>query len=177
MNILIAFEQSGIVRDAFRSRGWDAYSCDIRANDSEYHIRMDARVLMRRPWDMIIAHPPCTYLAASGARWERDPYYVESAIQLFWECLESNAPKVAVENPAIQWKKYNLPRPSFCVQPWEFGHPVTKQTCFWVRGLPPLAPTNIVKPRGGQTYGGRDRARSRARTYEGIAEAMASQWG
>ena len=175
-SVLVACEFSGRIRDAFRARGFDAWSCDIRASDSQYHIRADVRPLLQDPWDLVIAHPPCENLAASGSWVERDPWYVQRSVDFFWACLGANSPHVAVENPVIRWRRHGLPPPSWSIQPWEFGHPVTKRTCFWVKN-PPLAETNVVKPRGGQSYGGKERARRRSMTYEGIARAIAEQWG
>lgn len=190
MRILIACEYSGRVRDAFLARGHDAVSCDLLPTESPGpHIQGDVSDMLRQPWDMVIAHPPCTYLANSGVRWlHTDPSrweLMEQGAAFFLECLNANTPMVAVENPVMH--KYAREtigglRPDFTVQPWQFGDPAKKRTCFWTRGLPPLTPTSEMTADDAVAEchlasPGPDRWKNRSRTYPGIANAMASQWG
>lgn len=190
MRILIACEYSGRVRDAFLARGHDAISCDLLPTEVPGpHIQGDVSAMLREPWDLVIAHPPCTYLANSGVRWlHTDPSRWELMKQgaaFFLECLRANAPMVAVENPVMH--KYAREaigglRPDFTVQPWQFGDPAKKRTCFWTRGLPPLTPTSEMTADDAVAEchlasPGPDRWKNRSRTYQGIANAMASQWG
>lgn len=190
MRILIACEYSGRVRDAFLARGHDAVSCDLLPTESPGpHIQGDVSAMLREPWDLVIAHPPCTYLANSGVRWlHTDPSrweLMEQGAAFFLECLKANAPMVAVENPVMH--KYAREaigglRPDFTVQPWQFGDPAKKRTCFWTRGLPPLTPTSEMTADDAVAEchlasPGPDRWKNRSRTYQGIANAMASQWG
>jgi len=186
MKVLVACEFSGVVRDAFLDRGHDAWSCDILPTESlGPHVQGDVVPLLREPWDLVIAHPPCTRICNSGVCWlERRSLWDEmrEACEFFKHCLEANADKVAVENPiphkyamALIQKKY-----SQIVQPWMFGHGETKATCLWLKGLPPLAPTNIVSGRVQRSHfesPSPDRWKNRSRTYLGIADAMAKQWG
>src|SRR6056297_904353 len=143
MKVLIACEYSGRVRDAFIALGHDAVSCDLLPSESPGpHIQGDVRELLREPWDLVIAHPPCTYLANSGVRWrvERGEWeQIAEAAEFFRACLGANAPCVAVENPVMhRYGREAVGRgPNFTVQPWQFGDPLRKRTCFWVRGLPP----------------------------------------
>lgn len=188
MKVLVACEFSGIVRDAFLAKGHDAKSCDLLPTESPGpHIQGDVRwPLKYGRWDLVIAHPPCTYLCNSGVRWlhERDERWekLDEATEFFKEFLNVNCPKVAVENPVMH--KYAVKRigrkHDFTIQPWQFGHGECKRTCFWTKGLPPLAPTDIVTGRG-QTIAheapGPDRWKRRSLTFKGIAEAMANQWG
>ena len=193
--VLIACEFSGIVRDAFLKAGHDAISCDLLPTESPGpHIQGDVSPLLKEPWDLVIAHPPCTYLANSGVRWlykggslegGADPERWEAlrkGVEFFKECLNANSPRVAVENPvmhkwaleAVGWE------PNCRIQPWQFGHGETKAICFWLLGVPPLKPTNIVdgrNPRVHHESPGKDRWKRRSRFYTGIAEAMADQWG
>lgn len=183
---LIACESSGKVREEFRKRGWDAWSCDLL--DTEIpgqHVTGDVRPLLRRRWDIIIAHPPCTRLANSGVRWlhERNLWAeLDAACEFFRECLNGNADRLAVENP-IQ-HKYAVQRIgvkySQIIQPWQFGHGETKATCLWLKNLPHLQPTNVVsgrRPRVHLLSPGPERWKERSRTLDGIASAMADQWG
>lgn len=193
MRVLIACEFSGVVRRAFRARGHDAWSCDLlpAEDGSEFHYQGDVigLNLLRLEWDLLIAHPPCTYLANSGVRWlyggkgkVRDPERwaeMERAADFFNALWLHDCPRVCVENP-IQHRHAGLPKPTQIIQPWQFGHPETKATCLWLRGLEPLVPTNIVdgrKPRVHHASPGPDRWKERSRTLQGIADAMASQWG
>ena len=187
MKVLVACEFSGIVRDAFLERGHDAISCDLLPTERPGpHIQGDVRPLLRERWDLVIAHPPCTYLANSGVRWlhERPERWreMEGAAQFFLACLQANGRMVAVENPTMH--KYALSivgrAPNCAVQPYEFGHQESKRTCFWTRGLPPLMPTGIMQVRNQTVHRespGPDRWKKRSLTFPGIAAAMADQWG
>ena len=183
MRILIACEFSGTVREAFRARDHDAWSCDLLPADdtSPYHIEGDAlQAVASRSWDMMIAHPPCTHLAVSGARWFKDKQ-VEQADALHFVHLMAVAPieRIAIENPisilSTRWRK-----PDQIIQPWQFGHGETKSTCLWLKGLPNLTPTDIVEGREARVHKmppSPDRWKLRSKTYQGIADAMAEQWG
>uniref|UniRef100_A0A6M3KBC4 Putative methyltransferase n=1 Tax=viral metagenome TaxID=1070528 RepID=A0A6M3KBC4_9ZZZZ len=193
MKILIACEFSGIVREAFRLRGHDAWSLDILPSEiSGQHIQeklyTDKVNYLKAGWDMVIAHPPCTHLAVSGARWfagkEKERW---DAIKFFMEIALCDVPKLAIENPiGIMSTVYK--KPDQIVQPWQFGHGETKATCLWLKGLPELKETNNVKeemlklPKAQQQRihylsPGPNRGRERSRTYQGIANAMSEQWG
>jgi len=184
--VLIACEFSGVVRDAFRRRGFEAWSCDLEGVDPEgdwpnYHLYGDARwFLDRHPWDLLIAHPPCTHLSVSGARWFKDklPEQAE-ALQFVRDLLGAPIPHIALENP-ISIISSRIRKPDQIIQPWQFGHGETKATCFWLKDLPKLEPTNIVEGRYPAVHRmapSPDRGKERSRTYQGIAEAMAKQWG
>ena len=187
MTWLIACECSGRVRDAFLARGIDAVSCDM--NETEVpgpHIVGDARPLLKRRWSGVIAHPPCDYLANCGSRWRLargEQHLVDEAAAFFIECLNANAPRVAVENPVMAHAVARVGRkPDFTIQPWQFGDNFKKRTCFWTRGLPPLTPTSSLD--GSTAYPavhreppGPNRKANRSRTYPGIAAAIAEQWG
>lgn len=189
MRVLVACEFSGVVRRAFAAAGHDAWSCDLLpAEDGGPHIQGDALDAVASGWDLMIAHPPCTYLAVSGARWfaERKPQQ-RRALQFFWAMLQSPIPRIAVENP-IGIVSTRIRKPDQIVQPWQFGHRETKATCLWLKGLPRLVPTDVVGPPRGpeekrrfacihRMPPGPNRGRERSRTYEGIALAMAEQWG
>ena len=197
MRVLVACEFSGTVRRAFRDRGHDAWSCDLlpAEDGSNQHIVGDARDVLGNGWDLlIVAHPPCTRLCNSGVRWLSVPPPGRT-LDAMWRELDQgaalfsafwNAPidRVAVENPVMhrhakeRIKAYQPPAQS--VQPWQFGHPETKRTCLWLRGLKPLTPTNIVEGREARVHRmspGPDRGKERSRFFSGIAEAMADQWG
>jgi len=189
MRVLVGCETSGKVREAFRALGHDAWSLDILPADdgSEFHIQADIRNRLyweRQPWDIGIFHPPCTRLCNSGVRWlaERDLWAeMREGARLFLHCLNAPIPRVAVENPVMhKYAREIIGRgPDFTIQPWQFGHPETKRTCFWTRGLPPLVPTNIVDGREARIHKmapGPDRWKKRSETYQGIADAMAAQW-
>jgi hypothetical protein len=226
MRVLVACECSGIVRDAFRALGHDAWSCDLdpcEADDSR-HLRCDVRILLVPGqkvlrWDLLIAHPPCTHLAVSGARYfeqKRKDGRQKEAVDFFMQFANAEVPRICIENPvsiiSTLWRK-----PDQIIQPYQFGHPESKKTCLWLKNLPPLVPTKIMEPvwfknpdgtdykdsKGkryspthylmgmkqfarwaNQTDSGQnklgpspDRAKIRSRTYRGIAEAMAKQWG
>ena len=198
MRVLIACESSGAVREAFRSRGHDAYSCDLLPDDSgsPWHLQDDAlSVLDRMDFDLLIAHPPCTYLCASGLHWnkrrpERDAQTAE-ALAFVEALMNANVSRIAIENPVGRIGTAIRPADQY-IQPYEFGHDASKRTGLWLKNLPPLLPTQTVAPRmvdgrprwANQTDSGQnrlapsaDRWRERSKTYEGIAEAMADQWG
>lgn len=188
MRVLVACEYSGVVRDAFIRHGHDAISCDLLPSESDFgpHIQGDVRPLLRQEWDMVIAHPPCTYLANSGVSWlhKREGRWKDmlEGATFFLECLAANAPMVAVENPTMH--KYAIDligRKEDCaVQPYQFGHGESKRTCFWLNELPPLMPTYFHSAREQRLHRlppSPDRWKERSRTYPGIAEAMAIQWG
>ena len=182
---LVACEYSGAVRSRLRAMGIDAWSCDIlpAEDESPYHIQGDAiEVLNSRQWDMVVAFPPCTHLAVSGARHfaeKRADGRQQAAIDFFMEFATCSAPLVAIENPvcimSTQWRK-----PNQIIQPWQFGHGETKRTCLWLKGLPALEHTNVVEGREQRIWKmgpSPERAKERSRTFAGIADAMAEQWG
>ena len=183
MRVLVACEFSGRVREAFRKRGHDAWSCDLLPADdnSPYHYHGDVfNALDSRQWDMMIAFPPCTHLAVSGARWFKNKVQEQKDAILFVKRLFNyNVSLVAIENPigvlSTKWRK-----PDQIIQPWQHGHGETKSTCLWLRGLPKLVPTKIVEGRHGRVWReppSPDRWKKRSITYQGIADAMAAQWG
>ena len=201
MNVLIACEESQEVCKAFRERGHEAYSCDLQdcsGGHPEWHIMGDVLPLLNGNcsfitrggqlvnidgrWDLIIAHPPCTHLASSGARWFREKqmdYRQQKSCVLFMQMMLANADRVAVENPVgIMSRCYR--RPDQIIQPWQFGHGETKATCLWLKNLPELVPTEIVEGREQRVWRmppSANRAKERSKTYPGIAKAMAEQWG
>lgn len=179
MNVLIACEFSGIVREAFRKRGHNATSCDLLPSDLPgVHICCDVATVLDRDWDMMIAFPPCTDLAASGARWFKNKDQ-SPAKDFFLKLANAPIEKIAIENPVgIMSTIYR--KPDQIVQPWWFGHGETKATCLWLKNLPKLMPTEIVDGREDKIHRmppSKDRWKNRSRTYQGIAEAMADQWG
>lgn len=181
MNVLIACEFSGVVRDAFAKKGHNAWSCDLLPTDSPgKHIQGDVLKVLDYGWDMMIAHPPCTYTAVSGARWFKDRQHEqEQAIRFFMELYNAPIKKVCCEHP-VSVISTVFRRPDQYIQPWQFGHGETKKTGLWLRGLPKLTPTDIVEgrtPRVHHASPGADRWRERSRTLTGIADAMAEQWG
>jgi len=183
MRVLIACEESQRVCQAFRNLGHEAYSCDILPTSGahpEWHIQDDVLKHLYDGWDMMIAFPPCTHLAVSGARWFKDKRCEQiDAVNFFIRLANAPIPKIAIENPiGIMSTKYR--KPDQIIQPWQFGHGETKATCLWLKNLPKLVPTNIVDGREARIHKmapGPNRARDRARTYLGIARAMAEQWG
>lgn len=186
MRILIGCEESQVVCKSFRARGHEAYSCDIlpcSGGKPEWHIRGDVRIIMQREhWDMMIAFPPCTHLAVSGARWfpeKRLDGRQQSGIDFFMSMIHAPIDMIGVENPiGIMSGIYR--KPDQIIQPWMFGHGETKATCLWLKNLPKLTPTNIVDGREGRIWKmppSKDRARLRSITLQGIAEAMSLQWG
>lgn len=184
MRVLIACEFSGIVRDAFRALGHDAWSCDwLPTERSGKHYEGDVVCTLRYedPWDLVIAHPPCTYLASSGARWFKDRPKEQAAALHFARFLidYEYCDKVCVENP-IGVLSTQVRKPDQIIHPWQFGHGETKATCLWLKGLPKLVPTKVVEgrePRVHYASPGPDRWKERSRTLPGIARAMAEQWG
>lgn len=181
MRVLVACEFSGAVRDAFAARGHDAWSCDILPSETAgNHYLGDVRDILNDRWDLMVAHPPCTHLAVSGARWFKDKQEEQAeALEFVRILLEAPIPRIALENP-ISIISSKIRKPSQIIQPWQFGHGETKATCLWLKNLPPLSPTNIVEGREARVHKmppGPDRWKERSRTYSGIAEAMADQWG
>ena len=185
MRVLVACEFSGIVRDAFLKRGHDAYSCDLLETEVPGpHLKGDVREFLESGWDLMIAHPPCRYLAVSGACWMSDPARIkeqEKALEFVKDLLLAPVPRIALENP-VSVISTKIRPPDQYIQPYQYGHPESKKTGLWLKNLPLLIPENIVESKG--TYvahklWGSDpekRRRERSRTYLGIAEAMANQW-
>ena len=194
MRVLVACEESQAVCKAFRALGHEAYSCDIEAcsgGHPEWHLLVDAKELLKMEWDLIIAHPPCTYLSNAGARHLYPKGILNEsrlalglvAKEFFMLFYNSDCPKICIENP-IPSKVYGLPPYTQVIQPYQFGHPYTKKTCLWLKGLAPLQPTKIVKVSSSTKVAGnwfnkcgKERQKNRAKTFSGIAEAMAKQWG
>ena len=196
MRVLVACEYSGRVRDAFIAAGHDAMSCDLLPTDAPGpHHQGDVREVMGEGWDLMIAHPPCTYLSVSGMHWTkrglRDPQLTEDALDFVRLLMNAPIPRIAIENP-VSVISSRIRKPDQIIQPWMFGHDASKATCLWLKNLPPLLPTQLVKPRvvdgrrrwGNQTASGQnrlpptaDRWKIRSETYSGIAQAMAQQWG
>ena len=180
MKVLVACEFSGIVRDAFIKKGHDATSCDLLPTEREGpHYECDVRDIITLNWDLMIAHPPCTHLAVSGARWFKDKQE-EQREALDFVRLLLNAPieNIALENP-ISIISTRVCKPTQIIQPWMFGHGETKATCFWLKNLPKLEPTDVVEGRENRVHRmapSKDRWKNRSRTYTGIARAMAEQW-
>lgn len=185
MRVLIACEFSGIVRDAFQALGHDAVSCDLlptESSDSGNHIVGDVLQVLDRGWDLMIAHPPCTRLTVAGARWFKGREQEQADAIAFCEALwDADIPHIALENPiGVLSTRSKLGKPTQIIQPWQYGHGETKATCLWLKGLPPLVPTEIVsgrEPRVHHASPGPDRWKERSRTLAGIANAMAAQWG
>lgn len=181
MRVLVACEFSGVVRDAFTQRGHDAMSCDLLPTEAPgWHHEGDVREVLDRGWDLMIAHPPCTHLAVSGARWFKDKQAEQAeALTFVRELLAAPVARIALENP-VSIISSRVRRPEQIVQPWQFGHGETKATCLWLKNLPPLEPTEVVDGREARVHRmppGPDRWRERSRTFPGIAAAMADQWG
>lgn len=193
MKVLIGCEFSGIVRDAFIARGHTAWSCDLLPSERPGpHFKEDVRNVLNfgpRHWDLMVAFPPCTHLSVSGARWFKDKKQEqEEAVKFFMFLANSSPPRIALENPigimSTKWRK-----PDQIIQPWMFGHGETKATCLWLKGLPLVTPTHardhlfaLPEPPGRvarvhREPPGPDRWKNRSRTYQGIADAMADQWG
>lgn len=181
MKVLIACEFSGIVRDAFLRKGHTALSCDFLPTEQEGpHFQGDVLSILQDGWDLMIAHPPCTHLAVSGARWWKDKRAEQAeALEFVRNLLNAPIDKIALENP-ISRISSAIRKPDQIIQPWMFGHGETKATCLWLKNLPPLQPANIVPGREARVHRmppSKNRWRERSRTYSGIAEAMAEQWG
>jgi hypothetical protein len=193
---LVACEFSGVVRRAFRALGHDAWSCDLLPSEdaSPFHIQGDARDVVRDGWDILIGHPPCTFMANSGAKHlylgmkkENGPNperwaSMRDAAAFFLELWEAPVEQIALENPIMTGHAQQLigARPTQVIQPWQHGHGETKATCLWLKNLPQLQPTNIVSGREGRVWRmppGPNRWKERSRTFEGIGAAMAAQWG
>lgn len=198
MKVLLACEESQAVTKEFRSLGHEAWSCDLyetSGNNPEWHIQGDVIPLLKENWDLIIAFPPCTHLASSGAAWfeaKRADGRQQEAIDFFMVIANAECPKIAIENPvgvmSSQWRK-----PDQIIQPWQFGDSFNKRTCLWLKGLPKLVPTNIVEPGESVTFASgvkmpkwyadawalkpEERSKARSKTFPGIAKAMAMQWG
>ena len=181
MRVLVACEFSGVVRDAFSAMGHTAWSCDLLASETPGgHILGDVMNVLSWDWDLMIAHPPCTHLAVSGARWFKDKVKEqEEALKFVQTLLDAPIKRIALENP-ISVISTKIRKPDQIIQPWQFGHGETKATCLWLKNLPNLITTNIVEGRENRVHRmppGKDRWKERSRTYQGIADAMALQWG
>ena len=181
MKVLVACEFSGIVREAFKAKGHDAWSCDLLPTEIPgQHIQGDVLEILDDGWDLMIAHPPCTYLAVSGARWFKDRLTEQDQALDVVRCLmAAPIPRIAVENP-IGVISSRIRKPDQIIQPWMFGHTETKATCLWLIGLPKLQPTELVQPLFHSVHReppSPDRWKNRSRTFQGIANAMAEQWG
>ena len=181
MRVLIACEFSGTVRRAFRALGHDAWSCDLLpAEDAGPHFQQNVLTVLNEGWDLMVAHPPCTHLAVSGARWFKEKALEQlQALEFVQRLLDAPIERIALENP-ISIISSRIRKPDQIIQPWQYGHGETKATCLWLKNLPKLTPTNIVEGREGKVWKmgpSPDRWKERSRTYEGIAQAMAAQWG
>jgi hypothetical protein len=183
VKVLVACEYSGAVRDAFTRGGHDAMSCDLLPSETEgQHYQGDVRDVLDYPWDLMIGHPPCTHLSVSGARHfaeKRMDGRQQSAVSFFMLLARAPIPRIAIENPVCVmsslWRK-----PDQVIQPWQFGHGETKATCLWLKALPRLTPTEIVEGRQARVHRmppSPERWKERSRTFAGIADAMAQQWG
>lgn len=182
MRALVACEFSGTVRRAFAALGHDAWSCDLLpAEDGALnHLQGDVLAVLDDGWDLMVAHPPCTHLAVSGARWFKEKAQEQAeALEFVRTLLSAPIERIALENP-ISIISSRIRKPDQIIQPWQYGHGETKATCLWLKNLPKLTPTNIVEGREAKVHRmppGPDRWKERSRTYEGIAQAMAEQWG
>ena len=192
--LLVACEYSGRVRDAFAARDWDAWSCDLLPSERERgnHYQGPVEDLLGESWDMLIAFPPCTYLCSSGMHWttrgKRSPLLTEDALAFVQRLLSAPVAHIALENP-VGCISTRIRKPDQIIQPWQFGHDASKKTCLWLKGLPLLQPTDVLPlpasgVRGNQTPSGQNRLppgpnrwKERSKTYAGIANAMAQQWG
>ena len=196
LRVLVACEYSGRVRDAFISLGHEAMSCDLLPTDVPGpHYQGDVTEIIHDGWDLMVAHPPCTYLSVSGMHWTtrglRDPRLTEDALAFVRLLMDAPIERIAIENP-VSVISSRIRKPDQVVNPYEFGHDASKKTCLWLKNLPPLMPTQMIEPRivngrkrwGNQTDSGQnklapsaDRWKIRSETYQGIATAMAQQWG
>lgn len=182
MRVLVACEYSGEVRRAFRELGHDAWSCDLLPADdgSPHHYQGDVFDIIEQGWDLMIAFPPCTHLAVSGARWFKDKQQEQAeALEFVQRLLDADIPKIALENP-VSVISTRIRKPDQIIQPWQFGHGETKATCLWLKGLEPLVPTDIVEGREQRVWKmgpSPTRWKERSKTFTGIAKAMADQWG
>ena len=193
MRVLVACEFSGVVREAFRARGHDAWSCDLLSAEdgSPHHYQCDVELLLGAGWDLMIGHPPCTFLAVSGLHWNaRRPgraKQTEEALEFVQLLMDAPIPRICIENP-VGCISSRICRPDQIIQPWQFGHDASKATCLWLKNLPLLKPTDVLPGgkqarRANQTPSGQnklgpspDRWKLRSITYPGIANAMADQW-
>lgn len=195
MRVLVACESSGIVRDAFVKLGHDAISCDLLPSESHgLHYQGDVFDIINDGFDLLIAHPPCTYLSVSGMHWTtrglRDPQLTENALEFVSRLMQADIEHICIENP-VSIISTRIRKPDQIIQPWQFGHDASKKTCLWLKNLPKLEYTSLIEPRivnglkrwANQTDSGQnklgpssDRWKLRSKTYEGIADAMASQW-
>ena len=193
MQVLVACEESQAVCKAFRERGHAAFSCDLQecsGGHPEWHFKIDVKFLLRRSWDLIIAHPPCTYLtSASASRLFNPDHSIKdyeryakglTAAEFFMKILNADSPRIAIENPT-PLKCFDLPAYTQMIEPYQFGEPWHKRTCLWLKGLPPLEPTNVVEPTGfwvgNNSNGGFRDPKMRSKTFSGVAQAMVDQWG
>ena len=194
MRVLVACEESQVVTMAFRAKGHEAFSCDVidcSGGHPEWHIKDDVLKHVDDGWDMMIAFPPCTYISNAGARFLYPKGILDNGRlelgktgkKLFMKLINANIPKICIENP-IHSKIFNIPKHTQQIQPYEFGHPVQKKTRLWLKNLPELVPTNIVNvkqstkvPGNWFNKGGKERQKNRSKTFQGISEAMANQWG
>jgi site-specific DNA-cytosine methylase len=181
MKVLVACEYSGTVRDAFIARGHNAMSCDLLPTDIDGpHYQGDVFDVINDGWDLMIAHPPCTHLAVSGARWFKDKQQEQAeALDFVRRLLNAPIERICLENP-VSIISSRIRKPDQIIQPWQFGHGETKSTCLWLKNLPKLAPTNVVEGREARIHKlppTSDRWKIRSKTYQGIADAMALQWG
>jgi len=201
MKVLVACEYSGAVRDEFIKRGHDAYSCDILPCESNldnahhYHFRQDVLEVLNQDWDLMIAHPPCTHLAVSGARWfteGRKPWSLqEEALEFVQKLMDAPIKRICIENP-VSVISSKIRKPEQIIQPYQFGHATMKTTCLWLKNLPKLKHTEVVEPEMVEMKNGKrmskwhyetwklpkeQRSHVRSKTFEGIAVAMAEQWG
>jgi site-specific DNA-cytosine methylase len=184
MKVLVACEYSGVVREAFRAKGHDAWSCDLldSEDDSPYHYKGDVVPFIEQGWDLMIAHPPCTHLSVSGARHfaaKKASGVQDEALDFVRLLLNAPVDKIALENP-ISIISSRIRKPDQIIQPWQFGHGETKATCLWLKNLPKLVATNVVEGREARVHKMGPSPTSwkdRSRTYTGIAAAMAQQWG
>lgn len=180
VRVLVACEFSGTVRDAFTKAGAYAMSCDLLPSEKPGpHYQGDVRDVLASGWDLMVAHPPCTHLAVSGARWFKEKVREQAeALEFVRMLMAAPIERIAIENP-VSIISSRIRKPDQVIQPWQFGHGETKATCLWLKNLPKLAPSRIVEGREGKVWKmppGPNRWRERSRTYPGIAEAMAAQW-
>lgn len=181
MRVLVACEFSGTVRDAFIAKGHDAMSCDLMPSDKPGpHYQGDVFDVINDGWDLMIAHPPCTHLAVSGARWFKDKVTEQAeALEFVQRLMNADIDRICIENP-VSIISSRIRKPDQTIQPWQFGHGETKRTCLWLKGLPKLIPTDIVDGRDQRIWKlppSPDRWKIRSATFKGIADAMANQWG
>lgn len=186
--VLVACEFSGTVRDAFARLGWDAWSCDLLPSDKPgKHVRGDCLKILQDRWDLLIAHPPCTFLAVSANRWMKPEYahrfpdrprQREEALEFVQALMDAPCPHICIENP-VSVISSRIRKPDQTIQPWQFGHGEVKRTCLWLKNLPKLKSTNVVSGREARLHRlppAEDRWRERSKTFQGIADAMAHQW-